>query len=125
MRVWRVFESFIEQGKVKELGISNTYNLNMLQRIYEAATVKPSYLQNRFYAQTHYDREIHDFCRAHGIRFQTFWTLTANPNIIHRSALALFTIFKIIHRIDSVLRSVHFPLNTARRGNRYSIDMFR
>ena len=84
MRVWKVFEEFVGEGKVKEIGISNTYNSKFFERLYEAAHVKPSYLQNRFYAQTHYDREIHDFCRRNGVRFQTFWTLTANPKIVNR-----------------------------------------
>ena len=84
MRVWKVFEEFVGEGKVRAIGISNTYNLNFLRRVFEEAKVKPSYLQNRFYAQTHYDREIHSFCRLNGIRFQTFWTLTANPNIVNR-----------------------------------------
>ena len=39
-------------------------------------------VQNRFYAQTGYDRGIRAFCRQHGIVYQSFWTLTANPHVL-------------------------------------------
>jgi diketogulonate reductase-like aldo/keto reductase len=82
MRVWRVFESFVAEGKVRSLGMSNTYDLRILQRLYELATVKPSYLQNRFYAKSGYDTEIREFCKENGIKYESFWTLTANPHVI-------------------------------------------
>jgi diketogulonate reductase-like aldo/keto reductase len=56
VEVWRVFEEFVKDGKVKSLGISNCYNLDLFAKLYETAEVKPSYLQNRFYAQSGYDR---------------------------------------------------------------------
>jgi diketogulonate reductase-like aldo/keto reductase len=83
MEVWRVFEDYHSQGKVKYLGLSNTYNINTLKHVYANAIVKPSFLQNRFYAKTQYDHEIRDFCTANGIKYQSFWTLTANPNILN------------------------------------------
>jgi len=39
-------------------------------------------VQNRFYAQTGYDREIRALCRQRGIVYQGFWTLTANPQVL-------------------------------------------
>ena len=44
-------------------------------------------VQNRFYAQTGYDREIRGFCRQHQILYQSFWTLTANPNVLAHATL--------------------------------------
>ena len=40
----------------------------------------PPYSQNRFYADTGYDREIRQFCKANGIDYQSFWTLTASQS---------------------------------------------
>ena len=47
-------------------------------------------LQNRFYAKTHFDAEIRSFCSQHHIIYQSFWTLTANPEILaHATVQAL------------------------------------
>jgi diketogulonate reductase-like aldo/keto reductase len=82
--VWKTFESFYKAGQVHYLGLSNTYNLRVLQAIYEAAEIKPSFLQNRFYRDTNFDVQIREFCHQHNIIYQSFWTLTANPDIIRR-----------------------------------------
>lgn len=83
MRVWRVFESIQKEGGVRLLGLSNTYNIRMLQAVYEQSEIKPSFLQNRFYRDSGYDVEIREFCKAHDIKYQSFWTLTANPQTLH------------------------------------------
>lgn len=69
---------------MRYLGLSNTYSLSMLRAVYDAATVKPSFVQNRFYADSGYDIELRAYCRANEIRYQSFWTLTANPHILGR-----------------------------------------
>lgn len=86
--VWRVFEELYRQGGVKYLGLSNTYNLNILRQVYDAAEIKPSFLQNRFYKQSGYDKEIRQFCQQHNIVYQSFWTLTANPQILQHPSMA-------------------------------------
>ena len=47
-----------------------------------AAGVKPAVLQNRFYADSGYDVELRAFCKENGVVYQSFWTLTANRDII-------------------------------------------
>lgn len=79
---WRALERIVSQGGTRLLGCSNCYSLDLLRRLYAAAEVKPAILQNRFYRTTGYDREIRDFCRAHGIVYQSFWTLTANQAVL-------------------------------------------
>jgi diketogulonate reductase-like aldo/keto reductase len=80
--VWRTMEELFDMGAVLQLGISNTYDLSTLERLYNDAKVKPTVLQNRFYADSGYDIEIRKFCTENGIRYQSFWTLTANPQIL-------------------------------------------
>jgi diketogulonate reductase-like aldo/keto reductase len=82
MEVWRAMEAIVEAGAAKQLGISNCYALEQLERLYRTATIKPALVQNRFYAETRYDREIRAFCREHQILYQSFWTLTANPQVL-------------------------------------------
>jgi diketogulonate reductase-like aldo/keto reductase len=82
MEAWRAMESLYEQGGVRQLGISNCYELHRLKALIRSARIKPAVIQNRFHAETRYDRDIRAFCRKHGILYQSFWTLTANPKVL-------------------------------------------
>lgn len=87
MAAWRVFESFQQQGVVGQLGISNCYDLSVLKAIYQDAKVPPSVVQNRFYKDSDYDKELRAWCTSKSIRYQSFWTLTANPNLLSSQPL--------------------------------------
>lgn len=50
--------------------------------------VKPSVVQNRFFADTRYEVQMRRFCRDHGVVFQSFWTLTANPGLLKSAPVA-------------------------------------
>jgi diketogulonate reductase-like aldo/keto reductase len=82
MQVWRAMESLAADGGVRQLGISNCYKLGELEALYDSARIKPTVVQNRFYADTGYDREIRAFCKRQRIVYQSFWTLTANPHLL-------------------------------------------
>lgn len=88
MTVWRAMETLALSGGVRQLGISNCYDPAVFKSLYEAATVKPAVLQNRFYADSHYDIELRKFCRAHNVIYQSFWTLTANSAILANAVIA-------------------------------------
>jgi len=88
--VWREFESLVATGGVRQLGISNCYRPADLLELYDSARIKPAVVQNRFYAETGYDRDIRAFCRQSRIIYQCFWTLTANPRLLaHATITAL------------------------------------
>jgi len=92
---WRTLESFVDTGRVHQLGISNCYNLTDLERLYATARIKPAIIQNRFYAETNYDREIRAFCDQCHIIYQSFWTLSANPHVLaHETMTALASIHR-------------------------------
>jgi diketogulonate reductase-like aldo/keto reductase len=83
LEAWRVMEEFVDKGQVKQLGISNCYDFDKFETLYQQARIKPKVLQNRFYAESNFDTELRQFCKEHDIHYQSFWTLTAN-----RKALA-------------------------------------
>lgn len=87
MTVWRAMENIVLSGGARQLGISNCYDPAVFKSLYEAATVKPAVLQNRFYADSHYDIELRKFCRTHNVIYQSFWTLTANPAILANAVI--------------------------------------
>jgi diketogulonate reductase-like aldo/keto reductase len=82
LAVWRTLESLVEAKTIRQIGISNCYELKDLTTLYEAARFKPAVVQNRFYADTHYDKEIRAFCDQQQIIYQSFWTLSANPQLL-------------------------------------------
>jgi diketogulonate reductase-like aldo/keto reductase len=82
LKVWQAMELIFHSGGVKQLGISNCYDIQQLEFLYKTATIKPAVIQNRFYADTQYDRNIRVFCRQKQIIYQGFWTLTANPALL-------------------------------------------
>jgi diketogulonate reductase-like aldo/keto reductase len=87
---WQALERIVAQGGARRIGISNCYQLAVLERLHRDARVKPAVVQNRFHAETGYDRGIRAFCRDNGIVYQGFWTLTANPHVLaHRRVRAL------------------------------------
>lgn len=83
MTVWKAFEELYYQGKVSLLGISNCYDITFMERFYSQALIKPRVLQNRFYKETGYDRDLRMFSKKNGIIYQSFWTLTANPHLLN------------------------------------------
>jgi diketogulonate reductase-like aldo/keto reductase len=87
MTAWRAMESLADTGAVKQLGISNCYSLSQLDSLCTCARVKPSVVQNRFHAESGYDREIRAFCGKRGIVYQSFWTLTANAHVLAHDTL--------------------------------------
>jgi diketogulonate reductase-like aldo/keto reductase len=89
MQVWGAMEQIFHAGGARQLGISNCYEPATLATLYQSATVKPAVLQNRFYAQSGYDRELREFCQPRGIIYQSFWTLSANAHLLaHRAVTA-------------------------------------
>ena len=90
LEVWQAMEALVDVHRVRQLGISNCYRLEQLETLCDSARIKPAVVQNRFHADTGYDREIRAFCRQHRLVYQSFWTLTANPHILaHRAVTSL------------------------------------
>ena len=85
--VWQKMEEFVQKKEVGILGISNCYDLSTLEFLYKNAQIKPSVVQNRFYAQSGYDKEIREFCEQNKIIYESFWSLSANPHILNNEIL--------------------------------------
>ncbi|KAI4740787.1 Aldo/keto reductase [Aureobasidium sp. EXF-12298] len=80
MEAWDAMSSFVPT-KVHSLGISNT-SLPILRHIWKNGGVKPKVVQNRFYSDTEWDMTLREFCMQSGIQYQSFWTLTGNPELL-------------------------------------------
>jgi diketogulonate reductase-like aldo/keto reductase len=87
LEVWQAMELIFHNGGAKQLGISNCYDLKQLEFLVQAAEIKPAIIQNRFYADTHYDSSLRVYCQQQHIIYQSFWTLTANPQVLAQITL--------------------------------------
>jgi diketogulonate reductase-like aldo/keto reductase len=82
MEVWNAMEKIQKAGGARQLGISNCYDTEVIRVLYADANVKPAVIQNRFYQETGYDADLRHWCANHGVIYQSFWTLTANPHVL-------------------------------------------
>ncbi len=103
MKAWRAMESIHKLGGARQLGISNCYDINVFKALYTDAGVKPVVLQNRFYRDTGYDADLRQWCAEHGVIYESFWTLTANPHILSSD-----TIQKLARQYDKTEAQVFF-----------------
>lgn len=85
MEAWMTCESYVPH-RIRNLGISNC-TLSLFKELSAQVTVKPAVVQNRFYSETQYDVPLRDFCREHDILYQSFWTLSANPDLTGSDAV--------------------------------------
>jgi len=77
-QVWQEMEALHKEGRTLHLGVSNV-SLEQLKTLFEKAKVKPAFVQNRCFAQQGWDKDVREFCKKHGITYQGFSLLTANP----------------------------------------------
>jgi len=87
IEAWLTMEEFYFSKEVGQLGISNCYDLDVLKYLYKNSNIKPAILQNRFYAQSGFDKDIRVWCKQEGIVYESFWSLTANPEIVNSSLI--------------------------------------
>lgn len=103
LEVWYAMEQLNKEGHIKQLGISNCYDINTLQALYKEAKVKPKVLQNRFYPETNFDKNLRSWCLESDIIYQSFWTLTANMALLSNP-----TLIKIADHIDKTPAQILF-----------------
>lgn len=82
MQAWQAMETIQKAGGARQLGISNCYDFEVMKALYADASVKPAVVQNRFCRETGYAADLRHWCTEHGIVFQSFWSLTANADIL-------------------------------------------
>jgi diketogulonate reductase-like aldo/keto reductase len=78
---WRAMEQIQDSGRVRHIGISNVTR-EQLDALCRKARCQPSFVQNRCYASTGWDRAVRAYCREQGIVYQGFSLLTANAGVL-------------------------------------------
>ncbi|MDF2694334.1 MAG: putative oxidoreductase [Labilithrix sp.] len=102
LEAWQAMEAIHRADGARALGVSNVTR-EQLEVLLARATVRPSFVQNRCYASTGWDREVRALCREHGVVYQGFSLLTAN-----RRELALPSVRAIASRLALTPAQVAF-----------------
>eukprot|EP00746_Dinoflagellata_sp_MGD_P067582 gnl/MRDRNA2_/MRDRNA2_27900_c0_seq2.p1 gnl/MRDRNA2_/MRDRNA2_27900_c0~~gnl/MRDRNA2_/MRDRNA2_27900_c0_seq2.p1 ORF type:complete len:444 (+),score=66.07 gnl/MRDRNA2_/MRDRNA2_27900_c0_seq2:145-1476(+) len=80
MEAWHAMERAVEDGRVKQLGISNVESLEQLQRLYAEATLKPAVVLQKAakrYDELEDERKLRSWCIENGIFFQQTGTFNS------------------------------------------------
>ncbi len=85
--VWGAMEALQRAGKTRFLGISNV-SIDQLELLLSRAEVRPTFVQNRCYAKSGWDRQVRALCQKHEIVYQGFSLLTANRTELARDEVA-------------------------------------
>ena len=84
--VWDAMREERDAGHTLLLGVSNV-GLHHLEQMRAAGRELPAFVQNRCFAHLGWDRDVRQFCAAHGIRYQGFSLLTANVEVLQHPPL--------------------------------------
>ncbi|MBM4443305.1 MAG: aldo/keto reductase [Candidatus Rokubacteria bacterium] len=87
VEVWGAMIAERDAGRTRQLGVSNV-SLRHLEQLAATGAELPAYVQNRCFARVGWDYHVRAFCRAHGIVYQGFSLLTANPEALHHPVVA-------------------------------------
>ena len=117
-------EELYNNGSVHYIGISNV-NLNQLKSLYKNANVKPTFVQNRCYALSGWDRDIRNYCNEKGIKYQGFSLLTANQYRVKSVSVIAERLNKtpeqIIFKFSQVIGMI--PLTGTTDENHMNLDI--
>lgn len=79
--VWAAMRAERDAGRARRIGVSNV-SLRHLQQMLAGGAEPPAFVQNRCFARLGWDRAVRTFCAEHGIVYQGFSLLTANPEVL-------------------------------------------
>ncbi|KAG5649808.1 hypothetical protein H0H81_001915 [Sphagnurus paluster] len=85
MEAWRTLMSLQDEGKVRLIGISNAYDVNLLHALSRERKVQV--VQNRWYQGNEWDRLVHTYCKHNDVMYQSFWTLSGSPSLLSHPQL--------------------------------------
>ncbi|KAH9912890.1 NADP-dependent oxidoreductase domain-containing protein [Fomitopsis serialis] len=84
---WRALVALQDEGTVHTIGMSNTYDVRVLEQLERETGRRVQVVQNRWFEGNAWDREVCRYCRERGIQYQSFWTLSGSPSLLAHPSL--------------------------------------
>ncbi|KAH9484878.1 Aldo-keto reductase family 1 member C13 [Psilocybe cubensis] len=85
LEAWRTLTQLQDEGKVRLIGVSNTYDVRILAALQRVRPVQV--VQNRWYEGNDWDPKVLNYCKESGIMYQSFWTLSGSPSLLAHPSL--------------------------------------
>jgi len=106
LEAWNTLTQLQDEGKVRSIGVSNTYDTRILAALSKVRKVEV--VQNRWYEGNNWDQKVFNYCKESGIMYQyvyflqtiiisllssdvlicrSFWTLSGSPSLLAHPAL--------------------------------------
>ena len=103
LEAWKTLGQLQDEGKVRLIGVSNTYDVRILASLGKARKVQV--VQNRWYEGNEWDQKVFNYCKENGILYQwafplmnlpclcltcahrSFWSLTGSPTLLAHPAV--------------------------------------
>lgn len=68
LEAWRTMAKFQDAGRTKMIGLSNTYDVTVLEELGRVRKVEV--VQNRWYQGNDWDKDVVTYCKRNGIMYQ-------------------------------------------------------
>ncbi|MEK3734828.1 aldo/keto reductase [Paenibacillus sp. FSL M8-0334] len=81
---WRALETLYKQGRVRAIGVSN-FHIHHLEELMKDSTIKPMVNQVEYHPRLT-QKELHAFCRAHGIQLEA-WSPLMQGHLLEQEEL--------------------------------------
>ena len=70
LTAWRTLVGLQESGVVHKIGVSNTYDVSILEALEREGGRRPDVVQNRWYEGNGWDSDVWTYCRERNIQYQ-------------------------------------------------------
>ena len=109
---WKTLMALQDSGKVKFIGVSNTYDVAVLETLERIGGRRVQIVQNRWFEGNQWDTDVLEYCLKNKVQYQSvphvalwvhypadcylfqiyrsFWTLTGSPNLLAHPELLAF-----------------------------------
>ena len=79
LEAWKAIAQLQDEGKVRLIGVSNTYDVKILAALDKARKVQV--VQNRWYEGNEWDRKVFNYCKENEIIYQLSLLFLSSGNI--------------------------------------------
>jgi diketogulonate reductase-like aldo/keto reductase len=70
VEAWRTLVALRQDGRVRQIGVSNTYDIETLELLAQETGTPVAIVQNRWYERNDFDGAVWNYCRERGIQYQ-------------------------------------------------------
>ncbi|KAH9858850.1 Aldo/keto reductase [Lenzites betulinus] len=87
LTAWRTLVGLQQSGVVRKIGVSNTYDVSILEALERDGGRRVDVVQNRWYEGNDWDNDVWAYCQKHGVQYQSFWTLSGSPSLLKHTSI--------------------------------------